>query len=164
VGVEAVREGAHQCQRGLVVRQHRGGEAADAAVAARVGELVGQPLAQPAALEVVGHDDRRLGRLRVALVANEAGDADDRIQVVEPHCDDRVVVVPVHLGEVAKLAVAEPRLGRQEAPPHGLVGEVGAAVLEQDAVGRPDLADHDPYSVLKSDQHGSKIFEPRACK
>ena len=46
-----------------VLRQHRGGEAPDAALARGVGERMAEPAPEALALQVVGDDDRHLGRV-----------------------------------------------------------------------------------------------------
>jgi hypothetical protein len=88
--------------RGRVVGCDRGGEAADALLAGPVGQPGQQFGAQAAALPVVDDGDGDLGRVRVVAVPDVPGDAHAAPAGVVQRAE-RLVVVVVHIGEVAQL-------------------------------------------------------------
>ena len=97
VGAGAAEQRGH----GRVVGRDQRGEAVDAFGAGAAGQLGQQFGAQPAALPVVGDGDGDLGCLRVAGVADVAGDADAAPAGAVQRAE-RLVVVVVDVGEVAQ--------------------------------------------------------------
>ena len=114
----------------------------------RVGQRQAQLTAQALPLEVVGHDDRDLGGLGLLAQAHEAADRADLVRVRVRRGDQRVVVVPVDLGEVAELGIAQIGLGGEEALVDRVLRQVVDALVERVLVVGSDLPDLKAVSVF----------------
>ena len=105
-------------------------------------QLVHEQARDAAALPGVGHDDRDLRGVGIVGQAHVAGHADQRAARAHGALGhERHVVAAVHLGQVAELGAAEPRLGGEEAALDARLREVVEALLEQPLVIRPDRPD-----------------------
>ena len=136
-----------------VVRQHRRDEALHAALARGGRERLGERRPEAALLQPVGDHERDLGDLRVAGQADPAPDADEHVRVLRAHRDERDVVVEVHLGEVAQLALAQRALRGEESLVDALVREVLEPRCEQGLVVRPDGPDEHVDTVVERHDH-----------
>jgi hypothetical protein len=94
-------DAAEQRGHGRVVGRDQRGEAADAFGAGAAGQLGQQLGAEPAALPVVDDGEGDLGGVRVARVADVAGDA-DAAAVGVVHRTEGLVVVVVDVSEAAQ--------------------------------------------------------------
>ena len=129
-----------------VVGQHLGDEPLDAALAARLGEVLEQQLADPAALVLVLDQEGDLGLARLDHVV--APDRDDPA-LEGQHERDPVDVVDV--GEAVDVALGEPRHRREEAVVLRLVRDPGVELDEDLAVLGPDRPDVGGPPVAEQD-------------
>ena len=126
----AARERAHQPPGGLVVAEHRGGEAADAA--ARAASASARASARPRPWPCHGSPTT----IAISAVCGRSGrrtqraTADELVRIVLQHRDERDVVDAVDLGQVAQLGAREARLGGEEALADALVAELAAGRRE----------------------------------
>ena len=106
---KAVQERLH---RGIVPGDERS-ELVDSLLARPIREPIEQQRAQAPVLPLVGDRDRDLRARRVLVVADEPGDRDP-VAGVGVDRPERLVPVPVDLGQVLELGAGEARLAGQE--------------------------------------------------
>jgi hypothetical protein len=142
-----------------VVAGHGGREAADAAVAGGMSEMLAQQLAESASLPVVGDRDRRLRGLQVIGKPHEAADRDQAAYGIGGRFRHQChMIAAVHFREIPQLRPAEAALGCEEAPLRALRGEAPEPVGKHSLVIGADGPDQYPGSVWKAFDHAPNII------
>ena len=146
---------AEHAQHAVVVTQHLGLEAGQPVRATQGGEVLEQQDAEPAAVVLVGHQERDLRALAVRhLGGGEPGDP------AADHRDHRGRVGVGLVEEVLDVAPGGVAAGGEEAQPQGVLGDTGVQVEERLAVLGPQGTDHGDRPV--GQQHVGGRHRPLA--
>jgi len=133
-------------------RSGRCGETPYAFLARSVGQPVQERSPHSTPLPIVDDSDGGLGCVGLARRAHVARNP-NRLSVVI-QCDDRLVVVMVHLGQILKLRGTQLGHRGEEAPVPRILAQPLEPPHEQVLVVRPDGTKPDPGAVTEPDRAG----------